>query len=234
MFFYATVQTGMDGETSESDVVQPLPRGRHRLSRKQVLASQRGRMLAAMAEAVAEKGYARTAVADVIERAGVSRETFYEHFSDKEDCFLAAYDTGGEALLEVIEAALAGSRAGPEKRLDRVLSAYFSALADEPAFARTFLIEVYAVGPRALRRRAELQQRFVATVADIFGLESASRRSSERFACEALVAAVSSLVTTRVGAGRLDELDELRAPLVGLARRMVPGASARPVRRARA
>src|SRR2546423_10680376 len=174
-------------EAFESDVVQQLPSGRHRLSREQVMASQRGRMLAAMAEAVAEKGYVGTAVADVIERAGVSRETFYEHFSGKEDCFLAAYDTGAEALLEVMGAALVGSRAGPEKRLDRVLQAYFDALAAEPAFAHTFLIEVYAVGPRALERRAELQQRFVVTVAEIFGVESSAHGSSQRFACQALV-----------------------------------------------
>jgi AcrR family transcriptional regulator len=214
--------------------VQQLPRGRHRLSREQVLASQRGRMLAAMAEAVAEKGYVGTAVADVIERAGVSRETFYVHFSGKEDCFLTAYDTGVEALLEVMGDAAAGSRAGPEKRLDRVLKAYFDALAAEPAFAHTFLIEVYAVGPRALERRVELQRRFVETVAEIFGVESAAHGSSERFACEALVAAISSLVTGRVGADRLDTLDDLRPPLVGLARRMVLGASSRRARGARA
>jgi AcrR family transcriptional regulator len=189
-------------------------------------------MLAAMAEAVAEKGYARTAVADVIERAGVSRETFYEHFADKEACFLAAYDTGVEALHEIMGAALAGSQAGPEKRLDRVLSAYFAALVAEPDFARTFLVEVYAVGPRALERRIDVQQRFVTTIAEIFGVESSARGSSERFACEALVAAISSLVTSRVGAGRLDELDALRAPLVGLARRMVPPSSKRRARRA--
>src|SRR6195256_1200113 len=113
MFFYATVRRTVGRGETEPEVVQQLPRGRHRLSRDQVLASQRGRMLAAMAEAVAEKGYVGTAVADVIERAGVSRETFYEHFSSKEDCFLAAYDTGVEALHEVMGAALAGSRAGP-------------------------------------------------------------------------------------------------------------------------
>jgi AcrR family transcriptional regulator len=233
MFFYATVRTRVSRGASESGTVQQLPRGRHRLSREQVLASQRGRMLAAMAETVAEKGYVRTTVADVIERAGVSRETFYAVFADKEDCFLAAYDAGVDALLEVMGAALAGSRAGPERRLDRVLSAYFAALAAEPDFARTFLIEVYAVGPRALERRAELQQRFVATMGEIFGLDSATRGSPERFACEALVAAISSLVTTRVGAGRFDELDELRAPLVGLARRMVPASSTRRAGRAR-
>ena len=79
--------------------VQPLPRGRHSLSREEVRASQRRRMLEAMANATAEKGYVHTTVADVIKRAGVSRETFYEHFSDKEDCFIAAYDAGVEAVL---------------------------------------------------------------------------------------------------------------------------------------
>src|SRR3954454_2857364 len=82
-----------------------LPRGPHRLTREAVMASQRGRMLDAMAQAVAEKGYAATTVADVIAGAGVSRKTFYEQFRDKEDCFLAAYDTGVELLLGALREA---------------------------------------------------------------------------------------------------------------------------------
>src|SRR3954470_22993998 len=80
--------------------VHQLPRGRHRLTREEVQTSQRERMLLSMAEAASVKGYAKTTVADVIKRARVSRETFYEHFSDKEDCFLAAYD---EAVNHVLE-----------------------------------------------------------------------------------------------------------------------------------
>ena len=67
-----------------------------------VLASQRGRMLGAMADAVASKGYAGTTVADVVAGAGVSRKTFYEHFRDKEECFLAAFDAGVDLLLAAI------------------------------------------------------------------------------------------------------------------------------------
>src|SRR4051794_31061826 len=63
-----------------------------RLRRDEVAASQRGRMLRAMAEAASERGYVNTVVSDVVERAGVSRKTFYEHFTDKEECFLASYD----------------------------------------------------------------------------------------------------------------------------------------------
>ena len=74
----------------------PLPRGRHAAPREVVWESQRGRLLAAMAEVVASKGYGAVAVRDVIARAGVSRKTFYEHFDNKEECFLAAYDAGVE------------------------------------------------------------------------------------------------------------------------------------------
>src|SRR3954465_9903368 len=73
---------------------RPLPRGPHGLERDVVLASQRGRMLGAMADAVARKTYAGTTVADGVAGAGVSRKTFYEHFRDKEECFLAGFDAG--------------------------------------------------------------------------------------------------------------------------------------------
>src|SRR4051794_32391335 len=88
-----------------AEVPRSLPRGPHGLAREVVAASQRGRLIDAIAHVVAEKGYARTTVADVIERAGVSRKTFYEHFRDKETCFLAAYDTGVEVLLATMRAA---------------------------------------------------------------------------------------------------------------------------------
>ena len=71
---------------------RPLPRGRHRLPREEVVSSQRTRMLRGMAEAMMEKGYVNTTVADVIGRAGVSRETFYQQFSSKADCFMSAFD----------------------------------------------------------------------------------------------------------------------------------------------
>jgi AcrR family transcriptional regulator len=192
-----------------------LPRGRHRLTREEVLASQRGRMLEAMAAAVREKGYSHTAVADVVAGAGVSRETFYQHFDDKEACFLAAYERGVEAVRKAMAAALAGAPAEPLERFDRALCAYLDLLA-ESAIARVFLVDVYAAGPRALRRRREVQEDFVGLVAGIFG----ARTAEQRFACEALVAALSSMVTVRVAGGDVASLPALRAPMVGLARRI--------------
>jgi AcrR family transcriptional regulator len=172
-------------------------------------------MLSAVAEAVADKGYGQVTVADVISRAGVSRETFYEHFSDKEDCFMAALGEGARALLQILGAVVAQPEGTPLDQLDRMLKAYLTALAGEPAFAKAFLIDAYGAGPRATERRLELQQQFVDLVAEIFG------EAADRFACEALVSAISALVTARVGRGRIDELPALRERLVTLVARFV-------------
>lgn len=191
-----------------------LPRGRHGLSREEVVQSQRSRLLLAMADAVADKGYAATAVADVIARAGVSRETFYEQFSSKEDCFLDTFDAAGAILLGRI-AATQGGEGTPEERFAGLLRAYLGALEAEPSYARTFLVEVYAAGPEALRRRMAMQERFADALVELFD----ARAAHERFACELLVAAVGAMVTTRIALGEDATLHELEEPILDLVRR---------------
>jgi AcrR family transcriptional regulator len=203
--------------------VRQLPRGRHRLTRAEVFASQRGRMLEAMALAVGDKGYTGVAVADVVAGAGVSRETFYQHFADKEECFLAAYEMAVDIMRQAMADALAGRPSDPLARFDRALRAYLDLLSSEGAVARVFLVDVYAAGPRALERRREVQEDFVDVIAGIF----AAKTAGDRFACEALVAAISSMVTVRVAAGEFDALPGLRLQLVELARRMRLTAAAR-------
>ena len=194
-----------------------LPRGRHRLTREEVTASQRGRILAAMADTVAEKTFARATVTDVVKRAGVSRETFYENFSGKEDCFLAAFEAGVEGMMGAMreEFARSAPAGGGGTRADGVrhaLTVYLETLASEPAVAKTFLVEVYGAGDEARRRRVAIQKRFAETIAVLIGAET----DDERFACEAAVAAISSLVTMRVSIDQADTLPELVEPLVRL------------------
>lgn len=184
-----------------------------------------------MADAVAEKGFAWVTVADVVSRAGVSRETFYEHFSDKEECFIALLDQGARVLYEILGSVLSAEADDPVEQLDRMMKAYLNTLAGEPAFAKAFLIDAYGAGPNAIARRIELQRRFIDLVAEIF--DSTEPDSVGRFACEALVASLSSMVTVRVGSGRLEELPGLREPIMELVRRVVaegPSATADAVR----
>jgi AcrR family transcriptional regulator len=200
---------------SATTIGERLPRGRHGLSREQVVGSQRGRIFRAMAETMARKGYAATSVSEVLRAAGVSRETFYEQFASKEDCFTAAFEAAVESLLGAVQAAPAAG-GSPLERFDSGLRAYLDALADDPAFARVLLIEVYAAGPAALARRTELQRGFV----DVIGTTFARRSAADRFAGEALVAAISAMVTARLAAGDVDGLRALHRPLMEFVRRV--------------
>jgi AcrR family transcriptional regulator len=192
-----------------------LPRGRHGLSRKAVVRSQRERLLRAMAETMARQGYARTSVADVLRAAGVSRETFYEQFSSKEDCFMAAYDAAAELVLaDIPRAPAGGSTTTRQAAFGRGIGAYLDALAAEPDFARLFLVEVYAAGPGAIARRMAMQERFVDVLSD-----QLDPRGDERFAVEALVAAIAQMVTSRLAVGDVDGLRKLRRPLTKLVSR---------------
>jgi AcrR family transcriptional regulator len=138
-----------------------LPRGRHRLTREEVAASQRGRLLFAVAAAVADKGYASTTVADVVERANVSRRTFYEQFGSLEECFLAAFDTAVEIVLGGLAAASADVPEGDWRALLRSdLETYMDVLASEPQFARALHLEVLGAGPAALEQRARIHAIF--------------------------------------------------------------------------
>lgn len=194
-----------------------LPRGRHRLSREEVAASQRTRMLQAMTDCAAESGYVSTSVADVIRRAGVSRETFYQQFSSKQDCFSAAFDETVSLLLAVIEEPDDSAGDSASSRLDAFIKAYLEGITLAPAVARVFLIEVYAAGPEAIQRRAEVQRRIARVVADIID----ARSDEDRFACEAMIAATAALVTTRLAADDMDGIRALHGPIAGLGERLL-------------
>jgi len=140
---------------------QRLPRGRHGLPRRFIVHNQRERMLLAVAEAVAEQGYATTTVADIIARARLSRRTFYEHFTDKEECFLAAYDTVVEQMLTGVGRAYEGGGSEWTRRVYEGLEAFIQYLVDEPAFARMCIVEVVAAGPEARGRRDAAMRVFV-------------------------------------------------------------------------
>jgi AcrR family transcriptional regulator len=213
----------MHGVGSGESLIDPprvLPRGRHRIEREVVLASQRGRLIDAIAAAVAEKGYSAATVADVVGRAGVSRKTFYEHFDDKLDCFLAAYDTGVEVLLARLQVAWA--RPGTfSERLEYAVEAYLGTLADAPDFACTFIIEALAAGPRALERRAAVHARFAAQIEAARAETGLPELPHETFA--AAVGAVNELVAERVRQGRIETLPELAGTVRAIQVRLLAG-----------
>jgi len=216
----------MSGPPDSDLLTMVLPRGRHAAPRSVVSASQRERLLAAMAAAVADKGYAHVAVADVIERAGVSRKTFYEHFANKEQCFLAAYDAGITALLRSIDEAIAAAAPDWLEATAAGTRTYLQALAANPDFARTFLVEVLAAGPAALERRAEVHQRFADRLAatirvarrDLPGLPDLPD-----YVFRACVGAINELVTEQLLRHGAESLPALVTPILGVELALLTG-----------
>ena len=135
--------------------LSPLPRGPHTLSRPHVRARQRARLLAALVGVVAERGYLKTTITEVVRQAGVSPNVFYEHFDGLEECFVAAYDAFTDVLAERLVAAFL-TDADWTETIAGALDAYLGTLDEDPEMARVFLIEFDAVGPAARRQRHDV------------------------------------------------------------------------------
>lgn len=126
---------------------------------------QRVQILDGLAACIRDKGYAATTISDIAGAACVSKSTVYAHFADKEACFLALYSAASEHLLEVMARAHAEAQAAELPWRDRVRAvfhAYLTAIAAGGAVARCCLVEVQAVGPRALELRREVLDRYAA------------------------------------------------------------------------
>ena len=152
---------------------------------------------------------------DVIARAGVSRKTFYEHFDNKEECFLAAYDAGVASMLDAIGDAIdaAAPALARSRSRARGTARYLETLAANPAFARTFLVEVSAAGPAALERRARAHERFAALLATS-ARAAGGPAGTPGWVFRACVGAINELVTDHVMARDAATLPDLLDPLV--------------------
>jgi AcrR family transcriptional regulator len=130
---------------------QQLSGGVHGLSREEVTASQRGRLQQAMVEIVGERGYAETNVRDVIERAGVSRKTFYEIYETKDDLLFAVYDDAAKCLRGVVRHAYENG-VTPGERIEAALDVLLEWVGSEPHLARVCMLEVPTSGIAGQRR----------------------------------------------------------------------------------
>ena len=195
-----------------------LSGGTSGIPREAVVASQRQRLVHGVTLAVAEKALAATTISDITERAGVSKKTFYEHFTDKLDCFLAAYDHGAAAMLAEVTAASAARRGQDAVEQYRAgTHAYLSFLQREAPYARTFCLEMLAAGPEAAARHRASRMAF----ADSVGVwheshlpRHADWRSVSAFELEAATGLVYEIASARIAAGETDRLLEVRDDLV--------------------
>jgi AcrR family transcriptional regulator len=191
------------------------------LPREHVSEIQRMRILAAMTEVASERGTGSVTVAHVVTRAGVSRRTFYDLFSDREECFLAAFEEAiGRVSAMVIEAY--EREANWRERIRAGLWALLVFLDEEPATARLCVVESLAAGPRVLERRAVVLRALVRAIDE--GRSATQGRSATPrktpllppLTAEGVVGAVLSVIHTRLSESRAKPLTGLLGELMGV------------------
>lgn len=191
-----------------------LPRGPHRLPPEVVAGNQRRRLVAAVAQALAERGYALMTVEHIIAAAGVSRTTFYEHFDNKQDAVLFAHDVVFERLLSLLLRACNSEREWPLK-IKAAIGATLSFAAADPEQAQLLVID-------ALAADVEVTSRVLDSNDHLASLLSAGREHSPRGAElpalteKAVVGAISGIVAGRLMNDDAESLPELEPQLVEL------------------
>jgi AcrR family transcriptional regulator len=169
-----------------------------------VIANQRRRIFEGLAAALAYHGYEDTKITDVVELAGLSRATFYEHFQGKELCFEAAYEDGVERLAATVEEAAGGERRWTD-RLSAGLISGLEFLAADPPFAHLLLVEALAAArPARLeheRSLVRLAEALRPPAGELPGGEPASEETARL-----LAGGLASHLSGRVLAGEAERL----------------------------
>ncbi|HEU4944617.1 MAG TPA: TetR/AcrR family transcriptional regulator [Solirubrobacterales bacterium] len=215
----ATKNTSKSGKrTTSPDDYPPelarLPPGRHGLPREFVAHNQRERLIAGLAEAISENGYSGTTIAHITRAAAVSRRTFYEHFSSKDECFVAAYEAVMGELKARVSEAFDEQEEWPQA-IKAGIAAMLEFLASEPNLARLCMVEALVAGPVVVERYDAAIQSFVPYFKE--GREGRAPEVLSRLSPtteEALVGGMVSLISRRIIAGKTEELEDLLPDLV--------------------
>jgi len=188
--------------------------GTEELPRAYFVRSQRERLLEAMLRVAAAKGYEATTVADVIEVAGVSQESFEAMFEDKAECFLEAYDAVFDVLVAHVTSAFESAAGEPwPERIAAGLTALVELLAAEAGIARLSMVEVTALGDDARGRYRAALARFTPFLEE--GREYSGQggelpADTARFA----IGGATSMIFDEIRAGRGPELKRILPDLV--------------------
>jgi AcrR family transcriptional regulator len=191
-----------------------FPSGIRSLPSDLVIAVQRERLLAATLRATAELGYREFSVKDVIDRAGVSRPTFYEHFANKEDCFVAALDAAALRLRKRLDAVAGEEVASWRDRLRLELEELLLFIAEEPDAAITLVVDARAACTEAQLRRDELLDRFAACIDEQVrdGLPELSPPAA--ISAAGIVGGIEAVLYSRLQRGDCEDLRSLLPSLM--------------------
>jgi AcrR family transcriptional regulator len=184
-----------------------------RLPPKDVAASQRERLFAAMIDLVDERGYQATTVTDVLARASVSRASFYELFANKENCFLSAYDLRVARVAGEILSAYSDPKLASPERLSTALATFFEIVAGWPGAARVTISEIATAGRQGMQRREQSTTVAEQKLASLLR-QTTKRTSMSPTITKALIGGIRQVTYNRLRENRQNELPTLVEDLI--------------------
>lgn len=180
----------------------------------------RARLLEGMAHSVAAKAYGDTTVADIVREAGVSKRSFYECFSSKDECLIALYVAASHGALKVLKESIDPGRDW-KTQVEHALGAYLACLASNPALLRTLFIEILGLGDPGLQVRRRMNQEladFVVQVVHAGHAHTPQEAARHSIMAMAVVGGINELVLQAIESGRTAQLAELTQPCSALVR----------------
>jgi AcrR family transcriptional regulator len=176
-----------------------LPRGRHGLPSGVVARSQRTRIVLGTAEIMMAKGYAQATITDIVAAAGVARDVFYSHFTDKQSAFLAAQQYASQHLIDTCASEYFSAKDWPE-RIWRALRTLLGLTAENPAISHLRLVECHAAGPVAIRSTDEILRAATIFLEEGYGYRPQAH-ALPRLSSPAITGAVFEIIYRHVARG---------------------------------
>ncbi|MBO2450468.1 TetR/AcrR family transcriptional regulator [Actinomadura barringtoniae] len=194
----------LPGSRSALEPGRVIKRGRHGLAPETVAEIQRERLIDAFVQVVAEQGYQQATISRITQAAGVTKKAFYDHFEDRETCFLAAYEQGTAIIVARVEEARKAADSWPAGVLASMRT-LLELLAAEPRFARVSVVEINSAAPRVRAVRTRYLEGFRSLLTEpedgLAGVPGT--------VADAVIGGVYSAIYIKADSGRTEELPEL-------------------------
>lgn len=178
---------------------------RPELPKEFVASHKRRRMMDAIAELTAEKGYEATKIADIVRRAAVARKTLYDNFDGKEDLFLSAIDSAMGEMRLAVEAACESTNGDAEAGIVAGLEALLDFIAEHPAQARMFMVESISATPSSAR----LYDTGMRDLVDLLRSSAPRRKGLPKTIEESLAGGVAWILQQQIRRGAAEGVGEM-------------------------
>ncbi len=184
--------------------------------------SPRSRLIAGMAKVLEQRALSELYADDVVREAGVSKRTFYQHFANKEACFLALYRENSARVLEVLKEASGAEGLTALQRIQLGSQAYLAFMQSQAALMKRLYIDILYLGTEGMKAKREVLQQFADVLMAAYETERLQMPSLPPLDPElvlATVAGINELILFKIEDGQVDRLTDL----VGVSQKLLFG-----------